>query len=149
MEKIAGYAINPYRRSRSQFFCKKDIRAMTESVEGGLILQQKWEDLSVYLFSCVLRDMPKNDRFTLGADIRATVWEVEAALVQLSLRAGNRGVLLNTVDVKAKVLLAMIRLGIRVGAIPEKRYEPIAARLVEIGKIVGGLKKTGGERPRR
>ena len=53
---------------------------MTESVEGGLILQQKWEDLSVYLFSCVLRDMPKNDRFTLGADIRATVWEVEAAL---------------------------------------------------------------------
>ena len=66
---------------------------MTESVEGGLILQQKWEDLSVYLFSCVLRDMPKNDRFTLGADIRATVWEVEAALVQLSLRAGNRWVL--------------------------------------------------------
>ena len=69
--------------------------------------------------------------------------------VPLSLRAGNRWVLLNTVDVKAKVLLAMIRLGIRVGAIPEKRYEPIAARLVEIGKIVGGLKKTGGERPRR
>ena len=84
-----------------------------------------------------------------GADIRATVWEVEAALVQLSLRAGNRWTLLNTVDVKAKVLLAMIRLGIRVGAIPEKRYEPIAARLVEIGKIVGGLKKTGGERPCR
>ena len=130
------------------FFCKKDIRAMTESVEGGLILQQKWEDLSVYLFSCVLRDMPKSERFTLGADIRAVVWEVEAALVQLSLRAGNRWTLLNTVDVKAKVLLAMVRLGIRVGAIPEKRYEPIAARLVEIGKIVGGLKKTG-ESPRR
>ena len=122
---------------------------MTESVEGGLILQQKWEDLSVYLFSCVLRDMPKSERFTLGADIRAVVWEVEAALVQLSLRAGNRWTLLNTVDVKAKVLLAMVRLGIRVGAIPEKRYEPIAARLVEIGKIVGGLKKTGGERPYR
>ena len=75
---------------------------MTESVEGGLILQQKWEDLSVYLFSCVLRDMPKNDRFTLGADIRATVWEVEAALVQLSLRAGNRWTLLNTVEREGK-----------------------------------------------
>ena len=121
---------------------------MSESAPGSLILQQKWEDLSVYLFSCVLRDMPKSERFTLGADIRAVVWEVEAALMQLSLRAGNRWTLLNTVDVKAKVLLAMIRLGIRVGAIPEKRYEPIAARLVEIGKIVGGLKKTG-ESPRR
>ena len=121
---------------------------MAESVERGLVLQQKWEDLSEYLFACVLRDMPKSERFTLGSDIRATVWEVEAALVQLSLRAGNRWALLNLVDVKAKVLLAMVRLGIRVGAIPEKRYEPIAARLVEIGKIVGGLKKTG-ESPRR
>ena len=94
---------------------------MTESVEGGLILQQKWEDLSVYLFSCVLRDMPKSERFTLGADIRAVVWEVEAALVQLSLRAGNRWTQLNTVDVQAKVLLAMLRLGVRVGAVPGKR----------------------------
>ena len=63
--------------------------------------------------------------------------------MQLSLRAGNRWTLLNTVDVKAKVLLAMVRLGIRVGAIPEKRYEPIAARLVEIGKIVGGPQENG------
>ncbi len=122
---------------------------MGEVIERGLILQQKWEDLSEYLFATVLRDMPKSDRFTLGADIRAVVWEVEAALVQLSLRAGNRWALLNTVDVKAKVLLAMIRLGIRVGAIPEKRYEQVAARLVEIGKIVGGLKKTGVPRPCR
>ena len=121
---------------------------MAESVEGGLILQQKWEDLSVYLFSCVLRDMPKSERFTLGADIRAVVWEVEAALVQLSLRAGNRWALLNLVDVKAKVLLAMIRLGIRIGAIPEKRYEPVSGKLVEIGRIVGGLKKAGAEGPR-
>ena len=114
---------------------------MSESAEGGLILQQKWEDLTAYLFSCVLRDMPKSEKFTLGADIRALVWEVEAALVQLALRAGNRSALLSTVDIKAKVLLAMIRLGIRIGAIPEKRYEPLSARLVEIGKIVGGLKK--------
>lgn len=121
---------------------------MSESAPGSLILQQKWEDLTVYLFSCVLRDMPKSERFTLGADIRAVVWEVEAALVQLSLRAGNRWALLNTVDVKAKVLLSMVRLGIRVQAIPEKRYEPLSARLVEIGRIVGGLKKTG-ESPRR
>ena len=63
---------------------------MAESVERGLVLQQKWEDLSEYLFACVLRGMPKSERFTLGSDIRATVWEVEAALVQLSLRAGNR-----------------------------------------------------------
>ena len=108
---------------------------------GGLILQQKWEDMAQYLFAHVLRDMPKGEKFTLGADIRALVWEVEAALVQLSLHSGPRYNLLNLVDVKAKVLLAMIRLGIRIKAIPEKRYEPVSEKLVEIGKIVGGLKK--------
>jgi len=109
---------------------------------GGLILQQKWEDLSEYVFACVLRDMPKNDRFSLGADIRNLIWEVEAALVELSIRSGNRWSHLNLVDVKAKVLLAMVRLGIRIGAIPERRHEPISQKLVEIGRIVGGLKKT-------
>ncbi|WP_446424105.1 four helix bundle protein [Mailhella sp.] len=108
---------------------------------GGLLLQQKWEDMAAYLFSTILRDMPKTERFSLGADIRALVWEVEDALVQLSLRAGNRWALLNLVDIKAKVLLSMIRLGININAIPQKRYGPVSEKLVEIGKIVGGLKK--------
>ena len=121
---------------------------MGESVERGLVLQQKWEDLSEYLFASVLRDMPKSERFTLGSDIRSLVWEVESALIQLSLRSGNRWALLTLVDVKAKLLLAMIRLGIRLRAIPEKRYEPVSEKLVEIGRIVGGLKKAGTESPR-
>jgi len=114
---------------------------MVEEPTGGLILQQKWEDLTAYIFTAILRGMPKEERFSLGADIRALVWEVEAALVQLSLRAGNRWALLNLVDSKAKVLMAMIRVGIKIGAIPQKRYEPISEKLVEIGRIVGGLKK--------
>lgn len=109
---------------------------------GGLILQQKWEDLAKYIFGHVLRDMPKSDKFTLGSDIRALIWEVESALIQLSLHTGNRWSLLNLVDVKAKTLLAMIRLGIQIGGIPQKRYEPVSSKLVEIGRIVGGLKKT-------
>ena len=120
---------------------------MGEPVERGLILQQKWEDLSEYLFSSVLRDMPKSERFTLGTDIRSLIWEVESAMIQLSLRSGNRWALLNLVDVKAKLLLSMIRLGIRIRAIPERRYEPTADKLVEIGKIVGGMKKAGSEGP--
>lgn len=115
--------------------------ARVQSPDGGLIIQQKWEDICQYIFTTILRDMPKNDKFTLGADIRALLWEVEAAIVQLALRSGSRWNWLNVVDVKAKVLLAMIRLGVRIGSIPEKRYSVISARLVEVGKIVGGLKK--------
>jgi len=108
---------------------------------GGLILQQKWEEVAKYVFAHILRNMPKSDRFTLGSDIRGLIWEVEAATVQLSLRAGNRWALLNLVDVKAKTLMAMVRLGVQIGGIAEKRYGPISAQLAEIGKIVGGLKK--------
>lgn len=109
---------------------------------GGLVLQKKWEDMMKYVFQAILRNMPKSERFTLGSDIRALCWEVENALIQLSMRFGNRWQLLNLVDVKAKTLLAMIRLGIQIGAIAEKRYATVSAMLVEIGKIVGGLKKS-------
>ncbi len=146
MEKTASKEYKSLTGEAGRHFFMYGARAMgepTESSNTSLILQQKWEDLSVYLFSCVLRDMPKNDRFTLGADMRALVWEVEAALVQISLRAGNRWQLLNTVDVQAKVLLSMVRLGIRIGSIPEKRYESVSEKLVEIGRMVGGLKKAG------
>lgn len=108
---------------------------------GGLVLQQKWEDLAAYIFAAVLRGMPKEERFSLGADIRGLIWEVESALAQLSIRSGNRWAQLDLVDSRAKVLQGMIRVGIRVGAIPQKRYEPVSEKLVEIGRIVGGLKK--------
>ncbi len=106
-----------------------------------LTVQQKWEDLADYLYSCVLRDMPKSERFTLGADIRANVWAVHAALVKLSLRLGSRSSLLDFADAQAKSLASMISLGIRIGAIPQKREQPVAVKLEEIGRLIGGLKK--------
>ena len=106
-----------------------------------LDVQQKWEDLADYLYACVLRDMPKSERFTLGADIRTCVWAVHAALVKLSLRLGSRSSLLDFADAQAKSLASMISLGIRIGAIPAKRQEPVAVKLEEIGRMIGGLKR--------
>lgn len=109
--------------------------------EPGLILAQKWEDVAVYMFSCILRDLPKSERYTLGADIRSLLWQVEDVLVQLALRSGSRWNHLNFVDVKAKTLMSMIRVGIKAGVIPQRRHEPVSQKLDEIGRIVGGLKK--------
>ncbi|MBQ3172546.1 MAG: four helix bundle protein [Mailhella sp.] len=114
---------------------------MAEPV-GGLILQQKWEDLTKYIFEAVLRNMPKADRFTLGEDIRKIIWEVEGILVQVSLRHGSRWQQLQAVDVRAKTLLAMVRIGMEIGSIPQKKYEQVSMKLVEIGKIIGGLQKS-------
>ena len=109
---------------------------------GGLILKQKWEDVTAYFFSCILRDMPKSERFTLGADIRSLLWQVEDVLVQLALHVGPRWNHLHLVDVKAKTLMTMVKVGIKVGAIPQRRHEPVSQMLDEIGRIVGGLLKS-------
>lgn len=109
--------------------------------QSNLILAQKWKDLSIWIFENVLRGMPKSERFSLGADIRRVVWEVQADCVQLALHFGQRRLLLNHVDVQSKVLLSMVELGIAVGAVPEKRIKTIADKISEIGRIVGGLLK--------
>ena len=107
-----------------------------------LILQQRWEDLMEYIFPNVLENIAKCERFVLGADIRRIMWDVEGCLIEFSFRYGNRRAQLDFVDINAKKLMAMIRLAIRLGIVPQKRHEEVAKRLAEIGRIVGGLKKT-------
>lgn len=57
---------------------------------GGLILQQKWEDMASYIYKSVLRVMPKSERFTLGSDIRQIIWDTEGLIVEVSLNRGSR-----------------------------------------------------------
>lgn len=114
---------------------------MDGTQQTALILEQKWKDLAVWIFENVLRGMPKSERFTLGADVRRIVWDVEAACIQIALHSGPRRQLLGQVDVQSKVLLSMVELGIAVGAVPERRMKTASERISEIGRIVGGLLK--------
>ena len=43
------------------------------SAYGALKIQQKWEDMIKYAY-VALRQLPKSERFTLGAEIRAGLW---------------------------------------------------------------------------
>lgn len=115
---------------------------MTERRKHGLIVKELWEDMAEYVYKYVLRCMPKEDRFTLGEDIRSIIFSVEIKLKHLERRYGNRGVLLNEVDVAAGVLMDLIRLGIRLQSIPKARSEPMAEKLDKIGSYIGGLKKS-------
>ena len=38
-----------------------------------LLVQQKWEDMIGYAY-VALRNIPKSERFTLGAEIRTALW---------------------------------------------------------------------------
>ncbi len=115
---------------------------MADYQKRGLIVKKLWEDMAEYVFTNVLKGMPKDNRFTLGADIRRLIFDTDIKLQYLELHYGNRGALLNDIDVAAKTLMSVIRLGIKVRAIPGRRSEPMAEKLEEIGSYIGGLKKS-------
>lgn len=109
--------------------------------KAKLILYQKWEDFTNYMYECVLKCIPSNERYTLGSDIRNILWDTNEKIICVASKLGDRAELLKRIDVNIQNLFSMIRLGIRIKAIPNKRYEPIAVMLTEIGRITGGLIK--------
>ena len=112
------------------------------SERNQLILGKKLEDLMDYVYTSVLRDLPKAEKFTMGVDIRSLLWSTERTLIAFSLfTSGNRMKLLDDVDIAAKTLMKMIESGIRLRLISAKRQQVVAEKLAEIGRIVGGLKK--------
>ena len=121
---------------------KPNSRLKKEYNEPDLFLQQHWEDLRAYIYPYVLEDMKKSERAVLGADIRKMLWAVSDCIYDFAHRYGNRREQLDFIDHSAKKLMLRIRLAIKLKLISGKRQEEIGKRLVVIGKIVGGLKKT-------
>ncbi len=115
-----------------------------------LILQTKWEDFAKYIYEVVLREIPKSERGGLGKDIRDRMWLIEALIVELGLKHGIDLSILNKIDIKVKVLTRMLMFATEVmvnkeksiALIPKKRREPISGMLVEVGRIIGGLKRS-------
>jgi tRNA A-37 threonylcarbamoyl transferase component Bud32 len=107
----------------------------------GLVLQKKWEDMAKYVYTVVLRHMPRLDRNTLGTEITQAIWCTESKIIQVACRVSGRVPLLQQIDIEAKTILRMIAVGTEMGIISEKKYLLLAEQFVEIGKIVGGLLK--------
>lgn len=108
---------------------------------GGLLLQQKWEDLALYLHNNVLAHMGKRHLFTLGERLDGLLWDVQADIVTMTYNTGNRLPQLVSLDVRKEILLAQLRLAVKMKIIPEKRFDHISDLILEIGRIIGGLKK--------
>ena len=108
---------------------------------GGLLLQQKWEDLALYLHNNVLAHLGKRHLFTMGERIDGLIWDVQAEIVRMTYNTGNRLPQLMNVDIQKEILLAQLRLGVKMKIIPERRFDYISDLILEIGRIIGGLKK--------
>lgn len=105
-----------------------------------LKIAQKWEDMTQYAY-IMLRNIPKSERFTLGAEIRVMLWAGVRLIVKANYSMNKLPLLMET-DVTIKILQAMIRTGHGLKIIDNKKYEIISAHLVEIGKMLGGWIKS-------
>lgn len=105
-----------------------------------LKIQQKWEDMIQYAY-VILRSFPKSERFTLGFEIRSVLWKGYARIIRAN-SVWSKLPELDALDIEIKVLTAMIRSAATLKILPIKKYDRISAMLVEIGKMLGGWKKS-------
>jgi hypothetical protein len=95
----------------------------------------------------LLRHIPKSERFTLGADIRASIWLGLRLIIQANSSRTNRLERLDELDEEIKVLQGMIRTGRSLKIIDSKKYKISSAYLVEIGRMLGGWIKSAANMP--
>ncbi|MFW5988631.1 MAG: diversity-generating retroelement protein Avd [Desulfosudaceae bacterium] len=102
-----------------------------------LKIQQKWEDMAQYMY-VVLRHIPKSERFTLGAEIRASIWRGLRIIIRANNTRKNRMHYLYELDAEIKVLQGLLRTGRALGIIAHRKYENASLLLVELGRMLGG-----------
>jgi len=108
-------------------------------MSGQLKIAQKWEDMAGYAYGA-LRQFPKSERFTLGAELRGCLWRGLKLIVKANA-VKTKTPLLNELDSEIKTMLALLRVAHGLKIIPPKKYELWAGMLVEIGKMLGGWLK--------
>jgi len=108
-----------------------------------LQIYQKWEDMAGYAY-VMLRHIPKSERFTLGSEIRSSIWRGLKLIIKANY-VYNKRAPLQELDMELKTLLALIRVAYELRIIPTKKYEELSAKLIEIGKMLGGWIKSQGQ----
>lgn len=105
-----------------------------------LAIRQKIEDMMAYAYQAI-RQMPKSEKFSLGADIRASMIK----LLQLVIRCNKRFTKKTTMqdlDIELDTLRGLVRVAHNLNMIPFKKYAIWSEKLDEIGRMIGGWFKS-------
>lgn len=106
-------------------------------------IYQKWEDMNIYLYGAI-RSYPKSEKFTLAAktvDISIDIGSDFSVASSISDRDEKKR-LLNHADTKLVRLKILIRMAMLLRFLPIKKYEILCGQTTEIGKMLGGWKKS-------
>lgn len=108
-----------------------------------LKIYQKWVDATKDAYN-LLKKFPKEERFVLAAQIREKAMEIGGLILSINETwdVSAKQEMANKMDMAIKSLRALWRLALSFGYITEKNYLAICDKWIEIGKILGGWKKT-------
>ncbi|GAB6170799.1 hypothetical protein JCM15765_02770 [Paradesulfitobacterium aromaticivorans] len=101
-----------------------------------LLLKEKCKDMMRYGYQA-LKDIPKDYRYTLGADLRTSMTN----LLQLIIRASKRyykKTTLEDMDIELDTIRILIRVAFENHAVTIKEYENWSILLDELGRMIGG-----------
>lgn len=104
------------------------------------ILKQKCLDMMKYGYQA-LKDIPKDLRYTLGSDIRRSM----IRLLRLIIRCEKRYYKKTTIedmDIELDTLRGLVMVAVEDKAISIREFEIWSKQLNEIGRIIGGWKRS-------
>ena len=111
--------------------------------EENLVIYQKWLDVAKDAYN-LLKRFPKEEKFILAAQIRDAVINVGTLIIEVneerSPHAKNEKA--NALDRAIKKVRTLFRLAEEFEYISHKNYLTICAKGIEVGRILGGRKRS-------
>ena len=107
-------------------------------------LLQKVQDMMIYGYP-MLRQFPKAEKFSLAQDIRESMNQLLRYTVTEDKKHSKKTTI-EYMDIENGVLQSYIRIANKLGFISDHSYGVWSEKLVEIGKMIGGLLKSVGNR---
>ena len=105
-----------------------------------LILKEKCKDMMKYGYQAI-RDIPRDYRYTLGADIRTSMMN----LLQYIIRAGKKyykKTTLEDMDIELDTLRTLIVVSVENHVITVKEFQHWSVLIDELGRMIGGWIKS-------
>lgn len=105
----------------------------------------KWEDLAAYAYIAI-KCYPKSEKHTLAARTVNALLDVGAAIQRASLISSReeKRFLINEADRNLSRFKLLVRLGVKLGFMPMKKWEVLCGYTTEVGKMLGGWAKSVG-----
>lgn len=113
---------------------------MTKEIIEGFLLFKKYYDLLLWIYP-VTRKFPNKEKYVLGEKIQTIALEVLENIIMIASNKEREKALLKA-DTELEKLRILIRLSNDLKLLDLRRYEYASKKLIEIGKIIGGITKS-------